>query len=70
MASAITIIFALVGFAIFFFILKRLVRMALRLALVGAFLFALLVGAIAWWWYEPLGSSSSQPASQSRPARK
>ena len=76
MTSAITIGFALVGFALFFFILKRMVRMALRLALIGAFLFALVVGAIAWWWFNPLGNASTpnaarpQAPSAARPTRK
>lgn len=75
-AAIIAIVFALVGFAVFFFIVKRMVRMAVRIVLVGAFLFALVVGALAWWWYAPLGGASSsqnanrQPANASRPARK
>jgi len=65
---------ALVGFWLFFVILKRVLRMALRLAVVGALLLALLVGAVAWWWYDPLGVGSSNqnrvsPARPARPAR-
>ncbi len=67
-AGLITIVFALVGFAVFFFIVKRMVRMAVRLALVGAILFALLVGAIAWWWYAPLGDGSAVPNGNRQPA--
>jgi hypothetical protein len=76
MTAGIIIVIALAGFVLFFFVVKRLVRMAVRVALVGAFLFALLVGAVAWWWYAPLGNSSSptgrgaRPASSPRPARK
>ncbi|MCA1632788.1 MAG: hypothetical protein LC802_03480 [Acidobacteria bacterium] len=51
------IIFAVVAFGIFFFVVKRVLRMAIRLALVGAILFALLAGAVAWWWYAPFGGS-------------
>ena len=75
MELAVIIIVALVGFGIFFFVVKRLLRMALRLALVGAVLFALLAGAVAWWWYDPLGESPANrngrpsPARNSRPAR-
>ena len=71
MLTASVIVVALVGFALFYFVAKRLLRMAIRLAVVGAILFALLAGAVAWWWYDPLGSSSSsnQNRSSSRPAR-
>ena len=64
---------ALIGFWLFFVVLKRVLRMALRLAVVGALLLALLVGAVAWWWYEPLGGSSkgnrNAPARQTRNGR-
>jgi hypothetical protein len=65
------IIFAVVGFVLFFFVVKRLLRMAIRLALVGAILFALLVGAVAWWWYAPFGSGdrNENRNSSARPAR-
>ncbi len=71
MLTASVIIIALVGFALFYFVAKRLLRMAIRLAVVGALLFALLAGAVAWWWYDPLGSSSNsnQNRKSSRPAR-
>ncbi len=72
MVTAAVIIFALVGFALFFFVAKRVLRMAIRLALVGGVLFALLAGAVAWWWYDPLGPSddrSTNRNSASRPAR-
>ena len=64
---------ALVGFWLFFFVLKRVLRMAIRLAVVGALLLALLLGALAWWWYEPFGGSSNgnrnAPARPSRNSR-
>lgn len=62
----------LVGFWLFFVVLKRVLRMALRLAVVGALLLALLVGAFAWWWYDPLGGSpnnANRRAAPSRPTR-
>jgi len=67
------IVVALVGFWLFFFVLKRLLRMAFRLAVVGAVLLALLAGAVAWWWYSPLergaGQNRNAPARSARPAR-
>ncbi len=72
MATLAIIAAALVGFWLFFVVLKRVLRMALRLAFVGALLLALLVGAVAWWWYDPLGGptgSRNAPARGSRNAR-
>jgi hypothetical protein len=62
---------ALVGFWLFFFVFKRLLRMAIRLAVVGAILLALLAGAFAWWWYSPLDRWSNQNSrnAATRPAR-
>jgi uncharacterized membrane protein (UPF0182 family) len=73
MELVIIVVAALVGFWLFLFVLKRVLRMALRLAVVGALLLALLVGAVAWWWYEPFGGSSNgnrnAPARPSRSSR-
>ena len=63
MELPVIILAAAVGFGAFFFVVKRLLRMALRLAVVGALLFALLAGAVAWWWYDPLGA---EPANRNR----
>jgi integral membrane sensor domain MASE1 len=65
---------ALIGFALFFFVLKRLLRLAFRLAVVGAvILAALLIFALASWWYSPPGGATNQnkgtPARATRPAR-
>ena len=64
---------AIVGFVLFFFVLKRLLRMALRLAVVGAILLALVAGAVAWWWYSPAARATNQnrggPARATRPVR-
>ena len=69
MKLVIIIVIALVGFWLFFAVLKRVLRMAVRLAIVGALLLALLVGAVAWWWYDPLGGSSKSNRNTARPAR-
>jgi hypothetical protein len=61
---------ALVGFWLFFVVLKRVLRMALRLAVIGALLLALALGAVAWWWYEPFaGSSNANRNAPARPSR-
>ena len=70
MEIAIIIAAALVGFWLFFVVLKRVLRMALKLAVLGALLLALLVGALAWWWYAPLGgASNSNRNAPARPSR-
>ena len=73
MEIVVIVVAALVGFWLFLFVLKRVLRMAIRLAVVGALLLALLVGALAWWWYDPLGGESgggrNAPARTARPAR-
>jgi hypothetical protein len=63
-----------VGFAVFFFVVKRLLRTAIRVALLGALLFAMFAGAVAWWWSDPLGrragdAGRSNRNAASRPAR-
>ncbi|MDT5295503.1 MAG: hypothetical protein QOJ76_2383 [Acidobacteriota bacterium] len=67
------IVAALFGFGLFFFVLKRVLRMAIRLAVVGALLLALLAGAVAWWWYAPLDRDANRnrnaPTRATRPAR-
>lgn len=65
-------IVAVVGFFLCFFVFKRLLRMAIRLAVVGAILLALVAGAVAWWWYSPLERDTNRNRNaprQSRPAR-
>ncbi|MDT7808122.1 MAG: hypothetical protein QOJ70_1935 [Acidobacteriota bacterium] len=61
------IVAAVVGFWLFFFVLKRVLRMAIRLAVVGALLLALLAGAVAWWWYAPFDRGGAQ--NRNAPAR-
>ncbi|HWW74369.1 MAG TPA: hypothetical protein VNZ44_03180 [Pyrinomonadaceae bacterium] len=70
MELAIVIVAAVAGFSIFFFVLKRVLRMAVRLAFVGALLLALVAGALAWWWYAPFGGGSNTNSNRSAPARR
>ena len=74
MTVAVIIAAALVGIWLFFFVLKRVLRMAIRLAVVGALLLALVAGALAWWWHTSTsGATPSQnrnaTARPARPAR-
>lgn len=69
MELVVIIAVALVGFWLFFVVLKRVLRMALKLAVVGALLLALVVGGLAWWWYDPLGGESNSNRNRARPSR-
>jgi hypothetical protein len=66
-------VIALVGFWLFLFVFKRALRMALRLAVLGAVVLALLAGAFAWWWYSSPSERTPPPRTnaprQARPAR-
>ena len=39
--------------AVGFFVLKRVLRWAVRLFLLGVAVVLLLAGAVMWWWYAP-----------------
>ena len=61
--------------AVGFFVLKRALRWAVRLVLLGVAVLLLLVGALLWWWYAPADGGGA-PARQNnrggagvRPAR-
>jgi hypothetical protein len=61
-------IVALIGALwVFLFIARRAMRWAVRLALLGIVVLALLVGGLAWWWYYGAGESNA-PVRESRPA--
>ncbi|HEX8852199.1 MAG TPA: hypothetical protein VF754_01860 [Pyrinomonadaceae bacterium] len=53
-------VIAVVGF----FVLKRVVRWAVRLFLLGVAVVLLLTGAVMWWWYAP--ADTQAPARQNR----
>jgi 4-amino-4-deoxy-L-arabinose transferase-like glycosyltransferase len=44
--------------AVGFFVLKRALRWAVRLFLLGVAVVLLLAGAVMWWWYAPAGGDS------------
>ena len=50
--------------AVGFFVLKRALRWAVRLFLLGVAVVLLLAGAVMWWWYAP--ADSGGPARQNR----
>jgi heme/copper-type cytochrome/quinol oxidase subunit 4 len=66
-AVIIGIVVVLLALWVFLFMARRAMRWAIRLALLGIVVLAMLVGALAWWLY--YGSSQSLvPAKETRPA--
>lgn len=55
---------------VFMFMARRAVRWAIRLALLGIVVLALLVGAVAWWWYGVGGSTGPQRESHPTGTRR
>lgn len=52
--------------ALLLIVLRRVVRLAIRLVLVGVVLLALFVGGVVWWWNGGTKSAGS-PAVDNRP---
>jgi heme/copper-type cytochrome/quinol oxidase subunit 4 len=65
-AIVIGIIILIFAVWVFLFMARRAVRWAIRLALLGIVVLALLVGGLAWWWYYGSGSASA-PVKETRP---
>ncbi len=49
--------------AVGFFVVRRAMRLAIRLTLIGAVLLAALIGAF-WWWYTSGASTTNTPSTQ------
>jgi hypothetical protein len=64
LTAAAVIVVALFGLGVFFFLLKRTVRLFIRLALLGIIALLMLAGAFAWWWYGM--SETNSPRNQNR----
>jgi hypothetical protein len=47
-----------------FFVLKKMVKWAVRLALLCAGLALLLAGAVAWWWWQQAGTQERRAPSR------
>lgn len=61
----IAIVVGVLAIALLLFIMKRVVRMAIRLVIVGLILLVLLTGGVVWWWNGSGGESA--PANDNRP---
>lgn len=71
MTTGILIFIVMLVFAagVLFMIVRRAVRMAIKLALVGLLLLVLLVGALGLWWYAPSSSDTSPRNARPSPTR-
>ena len=66
------IIGGILAVVIFIFIAKRVLRLAIKLTLVGLVILALLVGAgVGWWngWFDSSQTKSQRPSAPTRPTR-
>ena len=73
-ATLVVVLLVVAGVA--YFIVKRALKWAVRLALLGVLALLLLAGGVAWWWYSPADPRTT-PRQQQRnsnaaapPARK
>ena len=69
MSLVISVIVIVLGVAVFFFIARRVLRIALKLAIVGVLLLLLLAGAVFGWWqgWFSFGSRTERPPLTQRP---
>ncbi len=58
----IAVVIGVIGLAVLFVIMRKVLRMAIRLVLVGLVLFALLIGGVFWWWNSGGTSDKATPS--------
>lgn len=60
----IAVVVGVMAIALLLIVLKRVMRLAIRLVLVGLILLVLLVGGAVWWWH---GGSDNSNRPDNRP---
>ena len=65
----ISIVIGIFALVIFLFIAKRVLRLAIKMTLVGLVIVALLVGAGLGWWNGWFGSAETKPQNRSAPTK-
>ena len=66
LSLVVAVFVAIAGFALFFIVVRRVMRFALRVALIGALVLALLTGALVWWFFGAASGDSNSPRSPAR----
>lgn len=71
MEIAITVgVFGIAALAVLFFLARRLMRLAVRLALAAILVVILIAGALFWWWSGADNSTERNQNRNSAPARR
>ncbi len=66
--TAVLVVVLLVVAGVAYFVMKRALKWAVRLALLGVLALLLLAGGVAWWWYSPADAPSRpQPRNANAP---
>jgi high-affinity Fe2+/Pb2+ permease len=65
----IAVVVGVIAIALMFIVLRRVMRLAIRLVLVGVILLVLLVGGVVWWWNNG-SSDSSAPGNRPGTTRR
>jgi multisubunit Na+/H+ antiporter MnhC subunit len=58
---AIVALFGLLSIGVLFLFARRALRLIVRLALAGALVLLLVIGAFVYWWHGPGESSNTRP---------
>lgn len=68
--AIIVAVFGLAALFVLFFLVKRMLRFAVRLVLASLLILILLAGGLFWWWYHS-GDTTEQTATRpASPARR
>lgn len=68
--AAVLVVVGLVVAGVAYFFVKRAVKWAVRLALLGVLALLLLAGGVAYWWYSPEDADAPAPRNANAPGRR
>lgn len=67
--AVIVVVFGIAALFVLFLLARRMLRLAIRLALGGALVVLLIIGGLVWWWFNSGGASeqnANRPANTRR----